>query len=170
MGKSSKPTKTKKKSYKGPFPMNKTFTYQTVRRNMEMSTDGPTVNEVTPLDTTQSFSSNDGQDPQNVGGRPVKTGVVVQKWLGENIKGIVLTVIATLFAGFCVRIAITHTEQLTSHQKDIEHIEKSISEQGTKIDHLQEKTNEINTNLLLLEQRLNLEKESTNQGKKVNKK
>ena len=157
MGKSSKATRLKKESYKGSFQPNKNLYYQTARRNIEMPADGPTVNEVTPLDTTQSFSNNDGKDPQNVGGRPVKTGVAFQKWFGDNIKGIIITVIATLVAGFFVRIAITHTEQLTSHQKDIEHIEENISEQGEKIERLQEKSNEINTNLLLLKQRVDLD-------------
>ncbi len=161
----SRLTRTKKKPYKGPFPININLNYQNVRRDMEMVADGPTFDEITPIDTTQTYSENEGQEQHPIGGRPVKTSRKVYNWLGENIKGIVISVVATLFAGFCVRIAVTHSVELTSHQKDIEHISEEVSEHNAKIEKLQERVNNQNTNLLLLEQRVDIENESVKSKK-----
>lgn len=163
---SSKKAGRKSKPYKGPFPQNKNFTYQTVRKNMKMPADGPTIDEVSPMDTTSSSSDIDELRLESVGGRPVKRTVAMQNWLLENLKGIIVGVISTLFAGFCVRIAITHSEKLAAHEKDIEHLEETISNHDDKIERLQEGTNTLNTDLRLLEQRVDLTKDSGKPTKK----
>lgn len=57
-------------------------------------------------------------------------------------------------------IAINHSEKIISNEKDIEHMEESISIHDRKLDGLQEKTNELNTDLRLLEQKVDLTNES----------
>lgn len=162
----SRLTRTKKKPYTGPFPQNKNLLYQTIRQNMEMPADGPTLNEVSPMDTTQSFTDIEDQQPRNVGGRPVKTSVAVQNWFSDNIKTIIISVVSTIFGTIFILIAINHSEKIISNEKDIEHMEESISIHDRKLDGLQEKANELNTDLRLLEQKVDLTKESSKQGKK----
>lgn len=162
----SRLTRTKKKPYTGPFPQNKNLLYQTIRQNMEMPADGPTLNEVSPMDTTQSFTDIEDQQPQNVGGRPVKTSVAVQNWLLDNLKTIIISVVSAIFGTIFILIAINHSEKIISNEKDIEHMEESISIHDRKLDGLQEKTNELNTDLRLLEQKVDLTNESNKQGKK----
>lgn len=162
----SKLTRTKKKPYTGPFPQNKNLLYQTIRQNMEMPADGPTLNEVSPMDTTQSFSDIEDQEPRNVGGRPVKTTVAVQNWFSENLKAIIISIVSAIFGTIFIIIAINHSEKIVSNEKDIEHIEGSISAHERKIDDLQEKTSVLNTDIRLLEQKVDLTKESNKQGQK----
>lgn len=127
---------------------------------MEMPADGPTLNEVSPMDTTQSFTDIEDQQSRNVGGRPVKTSVAVQNWFLDNLKTIIIAVVCTIFGTIIIMIAINHSEKIISNEKDIEHMEESISIHDRKLDGLQEKTNELNTDLRLLEQKVDLTNES----------
>ena len=150
--------RTKKKpSYKGPFQPNKNLEFQMVRKNMSTDTDGPTLNEVTPVDSTTDFSVINENINELLKERPVSTEYKCRKWLSEHVAEVVVGVLIAIIG----LVAIDHSRDLARHDVEIDNISDDVLEQKSDIKELQNKTNALETDYRLLEQKVDFNEEKS---------
>ena len=80
-----------------PFFINKNLQFNVVRNQMKMKTDGPTLNEMSNIDTTGNVGNSDM--PRPVVERPVSNSVKIKNWWSEYSKEIVIGIVVA-FVGF----------------------------------------------------------------------
>lgn len=143
----------RKSSLQPPYYINKNLLFDYTRKRMAMKTDGPTLNEISSIDTTGNVIKDEA--PRATMPRPVSTTNQLKNWVIVYWKEILIG-IGSLLAGLLV---IEHGIQLTKHDKDIEYFQKNEIKQDGEIELLKEKSNEMNIDIRLIEQRIELETE-----------
>lgn len=134
-----------------------------------MKTDGPTLDEMSNLDTTGNL----GQDTtyREPVRRPVSTKKRVKNWFEDYTKEIIISIVSAIILLVAGSLVLYHNIQLTEHGKDIDYLQSNDQKQDGAIEKLQEKSNEINTEVKLIEQRVDFESEkSRNLQEKTGKK
>lgn len=149
-----------------PFFINKNQRYDSVRKQMTMKTDGPTINEISSIDTTGSLGNDD--TPRIADTRPVNTSTQIKNWLGDSWKQIIIGLVIAGVSFFLGNLILNHENHLTVHDKDIEYLQKNDSKQDEDINLLKDNSNEMKTDMRLIEQRMDLEKSTHTQQKKKN--
>lgn len=160
-----KPGKQKKESYKGPFPRNKNLAFQTVRKNMLMQSDGPTVDEFSNIDATTNYSDEVRNGVDSLSDRPRSFQAKVKNLFTSSdysfARNIIVSVIAAVIAAYAIKLINGHDKELTKHDMQIESISKDVKENKSEIKSLSEKTNDIEKRQLLLEQKVEFNEEKT---------
>ena len=134
-----------------------------------MKTDGPTLDEMSNLDTTGNLEQ-DTTYRESVR-RPVSTKKRVKNWFEDYTKEIIISIVSAIILLVAGSLVLYHNIQLTEHGKDIEYLQSNDQKQDGAIEKLQEKSNEINTEVKLIEQRVDFESEkSRNLQEKTGKK
>ena len=133
-----------------------------------MKIDGPTLNEISDIDSTVSVEQGDSQRIATT--RPVSTSNQIKKWWSGGGKQIIIEVVVGLVVAGLIfifgNLVYHHNIHLTEHDKDIQYLQKNDDKQDNDIEQLKEKSNEMNTDLRLIEQRLDLEKPSQTKEQK----
>ena len=143
--------------------------FELVRKRMKMKTDGPTLDEMSNLDTTGNLEQ-DTTYRESVR-RPVSTKKRVKNWFEDYTKEIIISIVSAIILLVAGSLVLYHNIQLTEHGKDIEYLQSNDQKQDGAIEKLQEKSNEINTEVKLIEQRVDFESEkSRNLQEKTGKK
>lgn len=134
-----------------------------------MKTDGPTLDEMSNLDTTGNLEQDTTyREPVR---RPVSTKKRVKNWFEDYTKEIIISILSAIILLVAGSLVLYHNIQLTEHGKDIEYLQSNDQKQDGAIEKLQEKSNEINTEVKLIEQRVDFESEkSRNLQEKTGKK
>ena len=134
-----------------------------------MKTDGPTLDEMSNLDTTGNLEQDTTyKEPVR---RPVSTKKRVKNWFEDYTKEIIISFVSAIILLVAGSLVLYHNIQLTEHGKDIEYLQSNDQKQDGAIEKLQEKSNEINTEVKLIEQRVDFESEkSRNLQEKTGKK
>lgn len=158
----------KKTNYKGPFQPNRNYYIETVRRDMHMFPDGPTLSEMTELDTSQDLFKGQTNE-RNTEKRPVSSQTKVNTWLQEHYKELIVYSILIPLIGYILTESVNHKVKLATHSSDIEHVTKKVEDNHVDINLLKEKTNVLDRDVRLLEQRVDLSKDSKVSNAKVNK-
>lgn len=163
------PNKKRKSSLRPPFFANKNLYFDVVRKRMTMKTDGPTLNEMSNIDTTGNVGSSDM--PRPVAERPVSNSAKIKNWWGEYSKEIITGIVVAIAGLLVANLIIEHGQHLVSHDKDIEVLQKSNERQNEAIDKMKENANELKMDIRLIEQRIDLtsgisEQPKTNEEKK----
>lgn len=161
----------RKSRLRPPFFVNKNFQFDYVRKQMKMKTDGPTLNEMSSIDTTGNVGSEDMHQTSIT--RPKSTKNQVKDWFEDNrqiilsVAGAVVTALVLYIFGSLVH---DHDIHLTEHDKDIEYLQKNDTKQDGEIEHLKSKTQELSTDVRLIEQRVELTSGNTDTSKQPSKK
>ena len=143
-----------KPEYKGPYQDNPNLIVQDVKKSMRPEADGPTVDTFSPLDSTTNMLPNEENDiRQTVPGakRPTKEKKFTIS--RENIFFLILGIVAT---GIGI-IVYTHSNKFVAVEKDIDYIKEDIGEQKELVKEIDDKTNSIDKNLELLNQKVEFE-------------
>ena len=140
-----------------PFFINRNQRFDLVRKQMTMKADGPTINEISSIDTTGSLGKED--TPRIADTRPVNTSTQIKNWF-ENKRQIILSVVAGVITAIVLYIlgslVHNHDIHLTEHDKDIQYLQKNDTKQDGEIEQIKDKTQEISTDVRLIEQRVEL--------------
>ena len=140
------------------FFINKNLQFDIVRKQMKMKTDGPTLNEMSSIDTTGNVG---GEDMRHVTTtRPRSKKNQVKTWLEDNrqiIISIFGAVVAALILYIFGSLVHDHDIHLTKHDKDIEYLQKNDTKQDSNIEQIKEKTNDNKTDISLIKQRMDIE-------------
>lgn len=124
-----------------------------------MKTDGPTLDEMSNLDTTGNLEQDTTyREPVR---RPVSTKKRVKNWFEDYTKEIIISIVSAIILLVAGSLVLYHNIQLTEHSKDIEYLQSNDQKQDGAIEKLQEKSNEINTEVKLIEQRVDFESEKS---------
>lgn len=137
-----------------PFFINKNLKFDAVRKRMTMKPDGPTLNEMSDVDTTGNIGNSDMPRPSVK--RPVSSSTKITNWWGEYSKEIIIGVVVTVVGLVISNLIIEHGQHLVRHDKDIEVLQKSDGEQDESINNIKENANELKTDMRLIEQRIEL--------------
>ena len=146
-----------------PFFINKNLQFNVVRNQMKMKTDGPTLNEMSNIDTTGNVGNSDM--PRPVVERPVSNSVKIKNWWSEYSKAIVIGIVVAFVGLLVTNLIIEHGQHLVRHDKDIEVLQKSDERQDESIDKIKENANELKTDMRLIEQRIDLTSGNSEQSK-----
>lgn len=146
-----------------PFFINKNLQFNVVRNQMKMKTDGPTLNEMSNIDTTGNVGNSDM--PRPVVERPVSNSVKIKNWWSEYSKEIVIGIVVAFVGLLVTNLIIEHGQHLVRHDKDIEVLQKSDERQDESIDKIKENANELKTDMRLIEQRIDLTSGNSEQSK-----
>lgn len=149
-----------------PFFINKNQHFDSVRKQMAMKTDGPTINEMSSIDTTGSLGKED--TPRTTDIRPISASSQIKNWWEDSWKQIIIGLAIAGVSFFLGRLIFDHDNRLTEHDKDIEYLQKNDAKQDENINLLKDKSNELKTDMRLIEQRMDLEKSTQTQQKKKN--
>ena len=160
----SKKSTKKKQSYKGPFPVNKNYMFEAVRRDMQMPSDGPTLNEFSDIDTTQDLNREEAVREVD-SKRPVSPRVKVNNWWSDNARSVIIAVIATIITGLLGEMVVRHKVHLAEHDREFKFMEKEIGKNQSDIEKLNEKTNTLDRDFRLLEQKVEYSFESNKKNK-----
>lgn len=133
-----------------------------------MKTDGPTINEMSSIDTTGSLGADN--TPRIAETRPVSRSTQIKNWWGESWRQIVIGLVIAGVSFFLGNLILNHENRLTVHDKDIEYIQKVDAKQDGEIEQLKDKTQEITTDVRLIEQRVELTSGDKDNSKHKNKK
>lgn len=155
---SKKPNNSKKKEYKGPFPLNKNFEFDYVRKTMKTPTDGPTAETQSYSDSTVSQSKDNSQKPFKR--RPRRKRDRTKEWIGNNIKEIIIGLFVTGICALVGTVIYNHSNHFVSVDKDLEYIKKENEKQQLEIDKIDSKSTENNTEIKLLQQQIELKQVS----------
>lgn len=147
-----------------PYFINKNLQFDIVRKQMKMKTDGPTLNEMSPVDTTVNVDTEETPRPQL--SRPVSTTNQIKNWWEEWWKQVIIGLVTTGIGAVVVTSVVKHGNHLIRHDKDIEYLQKNDDKQDDDIKQLKRKSNEMNTDLRLIEQRMEYENSSQSKKKK----
>lgn len=147
-----------------PYFINKNLQFDIVRKQMKMKTDGPTLNEMSPVDTTVNVDTEETPRPQL--SRPVSTTNQIKNWWEEWWKQVIIGLVTTGIGVVVVTSVVKHGNHLIRHDKDIEYLQKNDDKQDDDIKQLKGKSNEMNTDLRLIEQRMEYENSSQTKKKK----
>ena len=147
-----------------PYFINKNLQFDIVRKQMKMKTDGPTLNEMSPVDTTVNVDTEETPRPQL--SRPVSTTNQIKNWWEEWWKQVIIGLVTTGIGAVVVTSVVKHGNHLIRHDKDIEYLQKNDDKQDDDIKQLKGKSNEMNTDLRLIEQRMEYENSSQTKKKK----
>lgn len=148
---------------RSPFFINKNLQFDAVRKRMTMKTDGPTLNEMSNIDTTGNVGNSDM--PRPVVGRPVSNSVKIKNWWSEYSKEIIIGIVVAFVGLLVTNLIIEHGQHLVRHDKDIEVLQKSDERQDESIDKIKENANELKTDMRLIEQRIDLTSGNSEQSK-----
>lgn len=146
-----------------PFFINKNLQFDAVRKRMTMKTDGPTLNEMSNIDTTGNVGKSDM--PRPVVERPVSNSVKIKNWWSEYSKEIIIGIVVAFVGLLVTNLIIEHGQHLVRHDKDIEVLQKSDERQDESIDKIKENANELKTDMRLIEQRIDLTSGNSEQSK-----
>lgn len=122
---------------------------------MPMKADGPTLNEMSSLDTTGNVVKADL--PRMAKERPISAQNRFIQWWGDSGKQILIGVAVAILIFIFGNLVYHHNIRLTEHDKDIEYLQKNDLKQDDEIDNLKEKANEMKTDIRLIEQRLDFD-------------
>lgn len=147
-----------------PYFINKNFQFDIVRKQMKMKTDGPTLNEMSPVDSTVNVDTEETPRPQI--SRPVSTTNQIKNWWEEWWKQVIIGLVTAGIGAVVVTSVVKHGNHLIRHDKDIEYLQKNDDKQDDDIKQLKEKSNEMNTDMRLIEQRMDFENSSQTKKKK----
>lgn len=163
--KNKKKDEHKKREYKGPFPHNKNFEIETTRKYMKPNSDGPTVDEFSYQDTTDSIDSSEVVPQKKQNKRPRKKRNIIGKWLQQHVSEIIIGIVVFVFTAFISTVVFKHSNHLVEHDKDIEFIKNShsdvkndIHDVDIKVEGLKEKVHEIDKRVEVQEVQLNNKK------------
>lgn len=143
---------SKKKEYKGPFPYNRNFEFDYIRKTMKTPTNGPTAETRSYSDSTISQSKYNEQ--QFVKKRPINKQRRAKDWINNNIKEVIVGVVVTGICALIGTIIYNHSNHLVSVDKDIEYIKKDNEKQQSDIDKVESIATENNMEIELLKQRI----------------
>ena len=87
-----------------------------------MKTDGPTLNEMSPVDTTVNVDTEETPRPQL--SRPVSTTNQIKNWWEEWWKQVIIGLVTTGIGAVVVTSVVKHGNHLIRHDKDIEYLQK----------------------------------------------
>lgn len=148
-----KSNNSKKKEYKGPFPFNKNFEFDCIRKTMRTPTSGPTAETRSYNDSTVSQSKDNDQQP--IRRRPRRKRNRAKEWISNNIKEVIIGLVVTGICALVGTIIYNHSNHFVSVDKDLEYIKKENEEQQLEIDKIDSKSTENNTEIKLLQQLIN---------------
>lgn len=157
--------KPKKKEYKGPFPINKNFEIETTRKYMKSDSDGPTVDEFSHQDTTDSVDSFESKPKKEQNIRPRKKINIICNWSQQHLSEIIIGVIITILSAFVGTVVFNQSNHLVEHDKDIEFIKDMQSDLknelhnvNLKVENLKDKVHEIDKKVEVQDVKLNNKK------------
>lgn len=154
-GKKNKSIHKRKNLIQPPFFINKNQQFEMVRKEMKMKTDGPTLDEISNIDTTIDLS-NDAQSEATTIQRPISPKNKFRNWFDDYTHQIVVTVIASIILFIFGKLVYDHSIHLVKHDKDIQYLQKKDDKQDVKIEQLEKQEIEINTDIRLIKQRIEL--------------
>ena len=150
--------------YKGPFPPNKNLEFDSTRKNMRTTTDGPTADMRSFNDSTISQSVKDNQFRGKRRPRPFKKKAT--DWLTEHWVGSLVGLFLTLLASGVGYFIYTQSNQIVSINKDIEYMKDYDIESKNDINELEKDVIENTTNIKLIQQEFDSFKEDQNKSRK----
>jgi len=163
--KNKKKDEHKKREYKGPFPFNKNFEIETTRKYMKPNSDGPTVDEFSYQDTTDSVDSSEAVPQKKQSKRPRKKRNIIGKWLQQHVSEIIIGIVVFVFTAFISTVVFKHSNHLVEHDKDIEFIKdsqsevkKDIHDVDQQVESLKDKVHEIDKRVEVQDVQLNNKK------------
>ncbi len=150
--------------YKGPFPLNKNLEFDSVRKNMRTTTDGPTADMRSFNDSTISQSANDNQYRDRRRPKPFRKQT--ENWFREHWVGSLVGLFLTLLASGVGYFIYTQSNQIVSINKDIEYMKDYDIESKNDINELEKDVIENTTNIKLIQQEFDSFKEDQNKSRK----
>lgn len=159
----------RKSRLRPPYFINKNLHFDIVRKQMKMKTDGPTLNEMSSIDSTGNVGTEDAPKVSSTI-RPVSTSNRVKDFLNESWKQIIIGLVVAAFTFFLGYLVYHHGIHLAEHDKDIEYLQKNDAKQDAEIGNIKEKANEISTDMRLMEQHIELTSDKPQTTKQYNKK
>ena len=152
----------KKKHYTGPFPLNKNFAIETTRKYMKTDPDGPTVDEFSIQDTTDSVDLSEEIPQKKQSKRPRKKRNIIGNWLQQHLLGTIITIIITILSAFIGKVVFNQSNHLVEHDKDIEFIKdkhsevkKEIHDVDLKVESLKDQVHEIDKKVEIQDVQIN---------------
>lgn len=150
--------------YKGPFHPNKNLEFDSVRKNMKTTTDGPTADMRSYNDSTISLSAKDDQYRNRK--RPKPWNKKAKNWISEHWPGALVGVIVTAIASGIGIVVFNHGNQIVSINKDIEYMKDYNIESKNDINELEKSVIENTMDIKLIQQKLESFKDSQNKSNK----
>ena len=92
-----------------------------------MKTDGPTLDEMSNLDTTGNLEQDTTyREPKR---RPVSAKKKFQNWFEDYTKEIIISIVSAIILVIAGSLVLHHNIQLTEHSKDIEYLQTNDQKQ-----------------------------------------
>ncbi len=150
----------KKTPYKGPFQRNPNELVQTVKTVMRPEADGPTIDTFSDIDSTTDIKPNDDLDIRTTSSNPQKRRPTKEKNTKKvfSTETIVMFIVGFIATGIGI-IVYTHSNKFVAVEKDIDYIQKEVTEQKSTIKEIDNKVINIDKNFELLNQKIELKKE-----------
>lgn len=155
----------KKKHYTGPFPLNKNFAIETTRKYMKTDPDGPTVDEFSIQDTTDSVDFSEEIPQKKQSKRPRKKRNIINNWFRRHVSELVIGLIIAGVSAFVGIVVYNHSTHLISHDKDIEFLQKDqsnikseIHDVNSKVENLKDRVHEIDKKVEIQDVQINNKK------------
>ena len=151
--------KNKKNSYKGGFIHNPKLPIEETKRKMRPINEGPTSEPVSTLNSTVNTDSSENETtipppPKRKRPSPKKKKNSIGDFFTKDITvGIIITLV---IAGGGIFI-YTHSNQLVSIEKDVEHIKDDVKDIDDKTEKVKETTHTLDKRIELLNQKFDLE-------------
>jgi len=133
----------KKKQFKGPYPINKYAEVETTRKYMKSEAEGPTVDEFSYQDTTDSVNTSKSMLYNGHSKRPRKKQKVIESWFSRYSKDIIIGLIIAIITSFVGVVVYNHSNKLVIHEKDIEFLQNNKTELKSDIDIIDSKVENI---------------------------
>ena len=131
---------------------------------MKSNADGPTVDEFSTQDTTDSISSEaEPQKKQNK--RPRKKKEIIFDWLWRYSSEICIGIVVFLITSFIGSVVFNHSNHLVEHDKEIEflkdgqsNVKEEIHDVNSKIESVKDKIHEVDKKVEIQDVRINNKK------------
>jgi|GEM_PF-3061919 hypothetical protein len=156
----------RRKEYKGPFQINKNYEFETTRKNMRPHADGPTVDEFSHQDTTDSFDVSDSIQTKKHNKRPRKKQYVIKHWICNHASEIIVSIVTIVISSFFGVVVYKYSNHFVAHDKDIEYIKEKgddlhekIQSVEIQVDNVKEKIHEIDKKVDIHEVIINKKKD-----------
>jgi hypothetical protein len=148
--------KKKKSTFKGPYHSNPDLAIHNVKKSMRPQLDGPTVDNFSTIDSTNSTKQLDSSELKPKSQR-------VKRPTTEKPKRFNVSIDAILGIAFAIGSAIVgiviynHSNRFVSIEKDIDYIKENAKDTKSRIEKVVDQTTSIDRKIDLLKQKSELE-------------
>lgn len=153
-----KKNKTKyQNQYKGPYQHNPNIEFEQTRKNMQTPVSGPTADTRSYSDATINPYSPDNSPHKPNKPRPRTNHEKFKSWWDEHWKGAIITTFITVLTAAIGKVIYNHSNHFVALDKDIEVIQRDISDIENAVEKHRDEMYENKTQLELLQQRIQFE-------------